>query len=166
MYKRFIKLCLKNKHILTIINNQSCEEHIQKHVWVPLDCHHYFTDLGDGVRKVLAKRRRNREVWRPIISSLLVSHPSSLPTHLLPSPSVIFLSILPSTELFWKIGGHENGRAEALLIPPVSMSACSREGHGSGHSRSLESQATFTPMRDFLLLMVFSRLIYTKSTRP
>ena len=99
-------------------------------------------------------------LFSPCISSLL------LPTHLLPSPSVIFLSILPSTELFWKIGGHENGRAESLLIPPVSKSARSREGHGSGHSRSLESQVTFTPMRDFLLLMALSRLLHTKSTRP
>ena len=98
--------------------------------------------------------------FSPCISSLL------LPTHLLPSPSVIFLSLLPSTESFWKIGGHENGRAESLLIPPFSMSTCSRKGRGSGHSRSLESQAIFTPVRDFLLLMAFSRLIYTKSTRP
>ena len=116
---------------------------MQKHVRVPVD-YYYFIDLEDGIRKVLAKRRQNRDIWRLIISSLLISLSSLLPSYLLPPSFIIFHSLLPPTQPFLKIGGHENGRIESLFIAPALMSACSREGCVSGHSRSLTSQAIFT----------------------
>lgn len=95
--------------------NQSCKQHIQKRDQIPVD-HHYCIPLADGLRKLSAMGRQKRKVWR-LISSPLYLLPSSSCSLLLPYSS-IFHSLVPLTQPFKKLVGHENGRAVTLHSTP------------------------------------------------
>lgn len=120
-----IYLCLKKQ---TDLIYYKCMISCASSICRLLRDYHSSTDVGDRIRKLLAKGRRSGEygdAWSLLPSELIPSSESSQ----LPPPSMICHSLLPLAQPFSKTGGHERGRAGTLHATTTPLtSACTRGG--------------------------------------
>lgn len=155
MYRKFIKLCLKNTPKILEVHNQSCKQHIQKcdYAWM-------IQEMAPNTLSKGEAEHRGREALVSL-SSLF----SPVYDHIL----ALSIHYHSQHSLFSKIRGHENGRVESLpLYSPSLTSTCSRNspaGQVSPGNLTIQAILILNLGKAHFMVSFFpSGLLYIEST--